>query len=84
MNNSGKVAARVTDLLVEAADKIAPQYQYLLLQVAIELAERHPHLPERRVVRPALSLVGGQARLSLGADICRATTQVASISDLVA
>jgi hypothetical protein len=65
MNNSGNVAASITGLLTEAAERIAPQYRAMLLELAYELAERHPNEPERRTGRPALALVGGSGAAQL-------------------
>lgn len=46
---------RLEDQLVAAAMCVAPQFRHLLLEIALEMGERHPNVPVQAA--PLLRLV---------------------------
>lgn len=55
-HNAGN-AARLEDQLADAVRRIDPQYRRLVLDIALQMGERHPYAPP--VGPPVLRLVQG-------------------------
>lgn len=56
MHNAGG-AASIEDQLADAVGRIDPQFRHLVLDIALQMGERHPYAPP--VGPPVLRLVQG-------------------------